>query len=51
VTDNNVDDREDVHCPITPPAWRMKLLIEVGHPHAEHPTVAAHEPCQQKPAQ
>jgi len=47
---------EDVHSgqhidgPIAPETRRVKLLVEVGQPDAEHPAVAAHKPRQQEPA-
>jgi len=51
VTGNDVHDSDHVDCPITPATGSVKLLIEARLPDAEHPTVTAHEPRQQKPAQ
>jgi len=51
VTDDDVHGSKDVDSPITPTVRRVQLLFEVGKPNTEHPTVAAHEPRQQKHAQ
>ena len=51
VTDNDMYNGQYVDCPITPAARCVKLLVKVREPNTEYPTVAAHEPRQQKPAQ
>ena len=51
MTDDDVYGCQHVDCTIAPVTRSMKLLLETRQPYTEHPTVAAHEPRQQKPAQ